>query len=212
MRRRLSRVVFALTVLCTALLAHVAIDLAGDVLLERDAYDNVAHHSRESIFIAACLLAAVILWRTFLTARAEIAGSCGSLRAALGGAVPASCVRFVATVAAAALPALLAMAALDSALDARPLGDAGELLGGSVLLGVASVLASSLTCGTLVWKAVRALARLDRAILRLVTILARRARYLHGAARVRLEFRPRARAAAVRCVRCVGWRAPPFPA
>ncbi len=209
MRRRLRRVVFVLTVISSALVAHVAIDIAGDFLLSHDAYDDVAHHSRESVFIVACVLAAIAGWRTLCAARAELRGSRGSLRALLYDSVPASCVRFVASVAALSVPALLAMAGLDAALDGTAIDDACDLLGGSAVLGLACTLGSALAVATLAWTAIRALARLDRVVLRLVATLAERARVPQSAPATVRRVRPATRSAASICARSFGLRAPP---
>lgn len=210
--RRVRRIVFALTVISSALFAHVTIDLAGDFLLARDAYDDVAHHSRESVFVVACLLAAVAAWRMLCAVRGELRGSRGSLRKLLYDSVPTSCGRFVAAVAAAAVPTLLAMAALDSAIDARALGDIDDLFGGSVLLGLVCTLGSAVSFATLTWSAIRALARLDRVVLRLVAILAERARRSRLCAATLVRMRPAVLSAATICARSVGLRAPPLAA
>jgi hypothetical protein len=209
MGRRVRRIVIALTVISSALFAHVAIDLAGDFMLARDAYDDVAHHSRESVFVIACLLAAVAGWRTLCAVRGELRGSRGSLRALLYDSVPASLERFVAAVAAAAVPTLLAMAGLDSAIDMRAIGDVDDLFGGSVLLGLVCTLGSAVTFAALTWSAIRALARLDRVVLRLVAILAERARQSRLCAGTLVRIRPTAFSAATICARSVGLRAPP---
>jgi hypothetical protein len=209
MRRRLRRVFFALTIVSSALLAHLAIDLAGDFLLSHDAYDDVAHHSRESVFIVACVLAAIASWRTLCAVRAELRGSRGSLRAILHDSVPASCGRFVAAVAALSVPALLAMAGLDAALDGTPIDDVADLLGGSAALGLTCTLGSALAIATLAWTAIRALARLDRVVLRLVAALAERARHPQAATATVRRVRPATRSYAGIFARSFGLRAPP---
>jgi len=203
------RVILALTIVSSALLAHVAIDVAGDFLLSRDAYDDVAHHSRESVFIVACVLAAVAGWRTLCAVRSELCGSHGSLRALLYDSVPASCGRFVTAVAASSVPALLAMAGLDAALDGTAIDDVGDLLGGSAALGLACTLGSALVVATLVWTAIRTLARFDRVVLRLVAALAERARNSQSATATVRRVRPATRSAASICARSFGLRAPP---
>jgi hypothetical protein len=209
MRRRLRRVVFALTVISSALFAHVAIDLAGDFLLAHDAYDDVAHHSRESVFIVACVLAAIVAWRTLCAVRAELRGSRGSLRALLHDSVPASRGRFALAVTALSVPALLAMAGLDAALDGTAIDDVADLLGGNAALGLTCTLGSALAIATFAWTAIRALARLDRVVLRLVAALAERARDPQSATATVRRVRPATRSAASIRARSFGLRAPP---
>ncbi len=209
MRHRLSRVVFALTATCAALLAHVAIDIAGDVLLPRDAYDDVAHHSRELTFAIACVLAAIVLDHTLRGVRAELRGSRGSLRALLRASLPATWARFVIVVSLLALPALIAMSGLDALLDARPVDDFGDLLGGSIPLGLACILGSSVAVALCVWKAIRACASLDTLLFRLACILAERTREACLPSARQARCGTPARSAASICARSIGLRAPP---
>jgi hypothetical protein len=209
MRSRLRRVILVLTIVSSALFAHVAIDLAGDFLLSHDAYDDVAHHSRESVFVVACVLAAIAIWRTLCAVGCELRGSRGSLRSLLHDAVPPSCGRFVAAVAALSVPAVLAMAGLDAAFDGTAIDDVADLLGGSVALGLTCTLGSALAIATLAWTAIRALARLDRVVLRLVAALAERARNPKSATAIVRRVRPAMRSAASICARSFGLRAPP---
>jgi hypothetical protein len=210
MGRRLRRVVFALTVITSALFAHVAIDLAGDFLLARDAYDDVAHHSRESVFIVVCVLAAIAAWHTLCGVRAELRGSRGSLRALLYDSIPTSRVRFVAVVAACCVPALLAMAGLDAALDGTALDDVADLLGGSATLGLTCALVSALSIAGFTWTVIRALARLDRVVLRLVAALAERPRDPQAATATVRRARPATQSVASLRARSFGLRAPPL--
>jgi hypothetical protein len=209
MRRRLSRVVFALTVACTALFAHAAIDVAGDVVLPRDAYDDGAHLSPESIFIVASALAAVVAWHTLRAVAAELAGTRGSLRALLGASVPDSCARFVGGVALGTVPVLLAMAVLDAWLGGRSVADPADLLGGSIPLGMACIVAAALVTGACAWKALRALATLDVALLRFAAVLSERARDGRAALAALARGGMPAPSAASICARSVGLRAPP---
>jgi hypothetical protein len=212
MERRLVRAILVLTVTCAALLAHVAIDLAGDVLLAHDTYDDVAHHSRESAFLICSLLAFALLWRTVRAARAELAGRHGALRAVLRAAVPANGRGFVCGVMAGTLPALLAMAGLDAIFDGTAIDGIEDLLGGSVALGLACAFASGLAAGAIVLRAIRALARMERHILELVAIFERRARSLPAAAGLSSRERSAVRGAAMLCACSVGLRAPPLGA
>jgi hypothetical protein len=209
------RVFFALTIISSALFAHFLIDLVGDVLLARDAYDDVAHHSREWVFIVACVLAAIAGWRTLCAARRELRGSRdsrGSLRALLYDSVPTSCGRFVAAVAALSVPALLAMAGLDAAIDGTAIDDVADLLGGSVALGLSCTLGTAVVVATLAWTAIRTLARFDRAVLRLIAALAERARHPQSTTATVRRARPATRSTASIRARSFGLRAPPSQA
>lgn len=143
----------ALALLCGAALAaacaHLAIDLAGDVLLAHDTYDGVGHDAR-SVFGAAGLAAAfAAAFRLLLgaldggsTARRRL----GELRRDL---LPRLGWRFVGATVAGAILALVAMEIFDQRAAGRPIDDLGDLLGGSVALGLTIVTLAGALVATL---------------------------------------------------------------
>jgi hypothetical protein len=166
------RVVVALaSAFIAALVAHVAIDVAGDYLLTHDTYDDDAHGSRYVASIALAIAAFVALSTFVRAVIAETRGVRGALRAALRSSVPASRVAFAAIVVSLALPLLLAMAWLDSIVAGVPPDDVGDLFGGSPALGVGTTIVASLATAIAVRALVALAARFHRSIVRVVCAL-----------------------------------------
>ncbi len=157
----------AMAAALAAAVAHVVIDVAGDYLLARDAYDGVAHSSRA--LVAALLGVAVLVAAARLVFDA-IDRRCGSttsllrtIREALGS--PA---RFAAASAAVAILALAAMEGFDCAAGGVRIDDLSDLFGGSLLLGLSAPVAAGLLFGWLLHRGVRALAEHEPALARFV--------------------------------------------
>lgn len=195
-----------------AVLAHVAIDIAGDYVLAKDAYDALDHGSRFGVSLLALAAAAGGLWAIIRAALAEARGSHGALRAVLRAAAPSSPVRFLGIVALFSVPVLLGMAGLDAAVAGKPVDDLGDLLGGSFVLA-GSMLA---LCAGLVSAAVlgflRLLCRYHRTLVRVLEAFVRLALAFASAADPagarREPGRPRTHASLRRCTS--GNRAPPL--
>ena len=142
----------------SAILAHVVIDVAGDYLLRRDAYDGMDHHSR-AIFAAIAVavgagVALRFLWEALDRRCASLTELLRRLRAARG----VSPWRFVALVVAVAFVTLLAMEYADALSDRVLVNVLEDLLGGSPLLGLGSVTLVSVAIAWCVRFALHALA------------------------------------------------------
>jgi len=156
-----------------AVLAHVAIDIAGDYLLAKDAYDALDHGSRFGVSLLALVAAAGGLWAILRAALAEVRGSQGALRSVLRAAAPASPLRFLGIVALFSVPVLLGMAGLDAAVAGKPVDDLGDLVGGSfILAGTLLALCAGLVSGA-VLGFLRLLCRFHRTLVRVVEAFVR---------------------------------------
>jgi hypothetical protein len=156
-----------------ATVAHLVIDLAGDVLLPRDSYDFVAHHSRAVAVVGALALTAAALLHVLDVALAEARGGDGiSLRAVFDNAVPRRTPwRFVALTVVGAILGLMAMEAFDSLASHGTMDDIGDLFGGSLWLGLGIAIPIAGLTGGLVWRAARFVAESHRAIVHAVAVL-----------------------------------------
>jgi hypothetical protein len=150
----------------TALLAHVAIDIAGDYLLAHDTYDDDAHGSRYVASIALLFTVLVALYGYARAVVAETRGVRGALRASLRSSLPASSFAFAALVAGLAMPLLLGMAWLDSLVAGAPVDDVRDLFGGSLTLGIGMVTIASLATALASRVFVALVARFHRSIVR----------------------------------------------
>lgn len=123
-----------------AALGHIAIDALGDVLLAHDTYDDIAHDSRTvGAALAACVFLGAGARSVYLALRSRL-----GYRSARRVFRIESPVRFAALVVALAIPGVLGMEALDAALAGRCVDDAGDLFGGSIVLGLTTTIAVAL--------------------------------------------------------------------
>ncbi len=117
-------------------LAHLSIDLVGDLVLVRDSYDFVGHPSRDLAVSCAILLILTAALRfvslAFEDARRGRTASCLALEQHVN---QVDC-RFGLAVVALSLAMLLGMEGLDTVLVQGRVADLGDLLGGSVLLAL----------------------------------------------------------------------------
>jgi hypothetical protein len=160
--------------LCAALLAHVAIDVAGDYLLPHDSYDDIAHDSRA---VVACAVLGLVLGALGCAVGAALRRARGSefaFCAGLRDACPPGALQFAITVNGLTFLILGAMEALDVTLAGGRIDDVGDLFGGSLLLGglIAALCALAAAFGTRV--ALHRLARLGRIARRVAAFLRRR--------------------------------------
>jgi hypothetical protein len=125
---------------CAAAGAHVAIDALGDVLLPHDTYDDIAHDSRTVTAAAAVAFLLAAGARSIFVALRSAIGRRSAQRAFR----IASPLRFVITVAALAVPLVLAMEALDAFAAGRAVDDLGDLFGGSIVLGLGTTVGVAL--------------------------------------------------------------------
>jgi hypothetical protein len=149
-----------------AAVAHVAIDVAGDYLLVRDAYDGIAHHSRALLLIAVGVVILIAAVRVIFDALDRRCSSTTSMLAAVRDAL-GSPVRFTLASAAVATIALVGMESFDCSLTGR-IGDVGDLFGGSVLLGAGSAVIAGALCGWLMHRFVRLVAQYEAPIAALI--------------------------------------------
>lgn len=161
-QRALRFCLIALAGALAATVAHVVIDVAGDYVLARDAYDGVAHHSR-------VLLLAVIGLAVLLAAARAICDMldrrCGSTKSTLAAVRDAlgNPAAFALSSACVAVITLIGMESFDSSLTGR-LDDIGDLFGGSVALGAGTALIAGAVVGWLTHRFVRILAAYEAPI------------------------------------------------
>jgi hypothetical protein len=178
----------------TALIAHVAIDVAGDVLLAHDTYDDLAHHSRGDVSAVLLAIGLAAIVRLLWTAVTEACFGRIAQRIRANEIVGSTPWRFVAATAILSVGALVSMELLDVVTGGGRIDDAGDLLGGSLLLGVSTTLA----VGVLVAFALRAAVRLVtasqrtlvHAFVRLIALLTRLPFSSQRCARRRLAIVP----------------------
>jgi hypothetical protein len=156
-----------------ALLAHVAIDVAGDHLLAHDTYDDDAHGSRYVASIALLFSVLVALYGYARAVVAETRGMHSVLRVSLRSSIPASSFACAALVVSLATPLLLGMARLDSLVAGAPVDDVTDLFGGSLALGIASVTLASLATAIGLRVFVALVARFHRSIVRAARAIVR---------------------------------------
>lgn len=145
-----------------AVAAHVVVDVAGDFLLARDAYDGIAHDSRALLLGLLAIGTMIAAIRTVFSMLDRHRGTSGSLLATVRDALgdPA---RFATAAAAIAILGMVAMESLDCVVDGR-IADLTDLFGGSLLLGAAAAALSGALCGWGVHRLVRSLAACERPI------------------------------------------------
>jgi hypothetical protein len=149
-----------------ALVAHVAIDVAGDYLLAHDTYDDHAHGSRYVASIAILIAASAAVYAYARVVIAETCGTRGALHAALRSSVPTSTLAFVAIVVSLALPVLLGMAWLDALVAGARIDDGIDLFGGSLGLGIGMATLASLATAIGLRSFVALVAHFHRSIVR----------------------------------------------
>ena len=144
--------------LSAALVAHVAIDVAGDFLLPHDTYDALDHRSRGFV---ACGALALVLCAIAAALRAAIAEARGSEHAfctLLQRALPVSRLRFTLEILASTFILLLGMEGLDVIIAGQRVDDLTDLLGGSLVLGPAVAIVCAVVCAAGAWLGLRRLA------------------------------------------------------
>lgn len=124
----------------SAILAHFVIDFAGDYLLRHDTYDGIEHHSRAVFAAVVVALAALVALRFLWEALDRRCTSLTELLRRLRGARGASAWRFVALVVMVAFVTLIAMEYADALNDRVVVDGVEDLLGGSISLGLGSVI------------------------------------------------------------------------
>ena len=137
-----------------ALIAHVAIDALGDILLAHDSYDDIGHGSRTLIScIGLAILVCAGLHRLIALLDETRAGR--SLEGRHTALARHAGVAYTALVVGATFILLVGMESVDLALAGQPLGDAGDLLGGSIVLGIVVTLPAALAVAFGAWRVFR---------------------------------------------------------
>ncbi|HKE35949.1 MAG TPA: hypothetical protein VKB39_00865 [Candidatus Baltobacteraceae bacterium] len=194
----------------SAIVAHAVIDWAGDFLLPHDSYDGIAHRSPAIFAAIAVAVAAVVALRFLWEALDRRCTSLTQLLRGLRAARGASPWRFVALVVGVATIALLAMEYADALSDRVAVDGIEDLLGGSIWLGLGSVIFVSVAVAWCVRFALHALADWEPVLAalfeRLLELQAGRAPS-HAAP----ELLTITLDGACRLARRSGKRAPPFP-
>ena len=160
--RRIQAAFYGALVLVTgaisAIVAHFVIDFAGDYVLPHDTYDGMEHHSRAVFAAIAVAVAAVVVLRFLWEALDRRCTSLTELLRRLRAARGVSAWRFVASVVAVAFVALIAMEYADALSDRVAVDGVEDLLGGSIWLGLSSVMLVSVAVAWCVRFALHALA------------------------------------------------------
>lgn len=182
--RILAAALVLLAACVAATVAHLVIDLAGDVLLAHDAYDNEAHASRFFALEIALAGAFAIGWNIVASALRQARRRQGCLRVAVERAVAGSAWVFVTRVIGATIGVLAVMGGLDAKLDAIPIHTIGDVFGGSCTIGVSIAIGAGAAMGAGTLAIVRWIARRHDSIVAVVIALLSR----HG-----LAHRPAAR-------------------
>jgi len=161
----------AIAAAIAALLAHVAIDVAGDYVLAHDAYDGIDHQSRAVFAVAILLLGLGLGARLLVHLLDRRCGSTASLRRIVSRdlGTPAA---FVAQCAFLAIVTLAGMEFLDCASSGTRVDDVADLFGGSMWLGVGSTIAVAALTGWFVHAVVRLIAAREPELAKLVYRLA----------------------------------------
>ncbi len=175
--------------LTAALFAHVAIDVAGDYLLPHDAYDDVAHGSRSLVIGAVAAILMLLASLAFWAAIREARGSVDAFRNAVRSWLDLGLHKTLLATLACTTVILIVMECIDVRAAGRPIDDAGDLFGGSIVLGGACVALFASFASFGIRALVRVLAGAGRALVRaLASVFAARirprlaSRLLHEAA------------------------------
>ncbi len=154
-----------------AVIAHLAIDVLGDVLLTHDAYDAVAHDSRAVVVVVALALLACGLCRFLITQVGRSRLSRLAVRAELRALVPVSRVQFVLLAIVTTCVLLVGMEAADTMASGAWPDDLRELVGGSFSLGLSVVAVYGVGVAAIVRECCVWFARADSLIVALVRFI-----------------------------------------
>lgn len=169
-QRMLHLALVGLAASIAALLSHVVIDVAGDYLLKRDAYDGIAHGSRGIFVIAIAALTLAVAARLICDLLDRRCGSAASLlrlvRCSLGKPLA-----FIAQTLVAAVVTLIAMEMFDCLAAHVTVNRAADLLGGSLPLGLSAVFVAASLTGWLVHRVVAVVSEREPEIRNLICYL-----------------------------------------
>jgi hypothetical protein len=165
-----------LTVCAAGLAAHFAIDALGDVALQRDAYDGLAHASRGAAVVCALTCALAAAFRLLWTA---VDGGGERLSRALGRLVPRSPIAFVVLTVCGAAAAVAGMETFDAFSATGRIVDVADAFGGSLSFGLGLEMPIAALVAWTAWRALHLIADSRDAIVRAVAalfVVGRRAR------------------------------------
>jgi uncharacterized membrane protein YidH (DUF202 family) len=145
--------VLVLTASLAAIVAHFAIDEAGDFLLRHDTYDHVVHHSRFIALLCALVLSASSVMVLLAAALKDARKYRGELRALVGSHANRSPWHLISLVVPMSVCALLAMESLDAWLASGHIPMFADALGGSIPLGLGIVVCTASLMGAALWRA-----------------------------------------------------------
>ena len=159
-RGRISSKVFGIAVIVltasiAAVVAHVAIDVAGDFLLPHDTYDRIAHHSRFAALLCAAALGIASVLTLLAAGFKDARRYRGAVRALVGSGITRSPWGLVVLVASASLAALIAMESVDAFVQIGRLPNLAAALGGSIPLGLTVVFSLSSALGWALWRVLK---------------------------------------------------------
>jgi hypothetical protein len=152
-------VVLISVALLATLVAHVLIDVLGDVLLAHDTYDDIGHASRDIVAFVTLALAVLGIAFALRAAVREARGSEDAFCDALRSLLPRNAFAFTVVATAVALVSLCLMEACDARIAGQPIDDVGDLFGGSIALGGGIVCAATALMGWLTLWFLRRLAQ-----------------------------------------------------
>ena len=145
--------VLVLTASLAAVLAHFAIDEAGDFLLRHDTYDHVVHHSRFIALLCALILSASSVMVLLAAALKDARMYRGELRALVSSHANRSPWRLISLVVPMSVCALVAMESLDAWLGSGHIPIFADALGGSIPLGLGIAVCTASSMGAVLWRA-----------------------------------------------------------
>jgi hypothetical protein len=153
-----------------ALVAHVAIDVAGDYMLAHDTYDGIAHESRALFVVAIAALSLAVALPLLLDLLERRCSSTASLlrrvRASLGS--PAL---FAVLSTGLAIVTIAGMEWMDCSAARAPIDGIEDLFGGSLALGLGLTVTAGAFSGWLVHRLVRLIAAFEPQITTLLVRL-----------------------------------------
>lgn len=155
-----------------AALAHYVIDVVGDFALRHDAYDDIAHSSRELFSGIALLIAVLLAWRGLRICCDLAATYRGRLRSKTFDWREGALFGLVTGAATTLLVPL--MECLDGRIAGAPISSLGDAFGGSVALGAGIAILCAATAGFLIYALARWLVSHRDTIATIIATLLRR--------------------------------------
>lgn len=190
-----------------AALAHFAIDVVGDFALKHDAYDGVAHGSRE-------YAAAFAIGFAVLAAGRGLRACCDLAQRARGRLAPPEFtipgrVGYALLAISIACMGVPAMEWLDNILDAAPLAQLGDAFGGSLVLGLATTLLCAAFVTAIFYAFARWLLEHRDVIVAMVATLLQRCNHVAAALRIDVDLHGLYHQASSAVALCLAKRGPP---